>query len=45
MGDDELSRFFEGIRRSVDRTVAQLPPPALQVEQYRKAPRMGATPG
>jgi tryptophan 7-halogenase len=45
MGDDELTRFLEGIRPSVDRTVAQLPLRQLLLEQYRKAPAVGAMQG
>ncbi len=45
MGDEELSRFLDGIRSSVERTVAQLPAHQTYVEQYCKAPPMGAMPG
>ena len=38
MGDEELSRFLEGIRNTVERTVAQLPAHQAYVEQYCKAP-------
>jgi len=38
MGDEELSRFLEGIRSSVDRTVLQLPQHQAYLEQYCKAP-------
>jgi tryptophan halogenase len=38
MGDEELSRFLEGIRSSVDRTVMQLPQHQAYLEQYCKAP-------
>jgi len=38
MGDEELSRFLEGIRGTVERTVAQLPAHQAYVEQYCKAP-------
>jgi len=41
MGDEELSRFLDGIRDSVERTGAQLPPHQAYVEQYCKAPLMG----
>jgi tryptophan halogenase len=37
MGDEELSRFLEGIRSSVERTVSQLPKHQAYVEQYCKA--------
>jgi tryptophan halogenase len=37
MGDEELSRFLEGIRSSVDRTVMQLPKHQDYLEQYCKA--------
>ncbi|HKE93810.1 MAG TPA: tryptophan halogenase family protein [Povalibacter sp.] len=42
MGDEELSRFLEGIKSSVDRAVAQLPKHQLYVEQYCKAPDLRA---
>jgi tryptophan halogenase len=42
MGDEELSRFLDGIRDSVERTVAQLPAHQAYVEQYSKAPSLGA---
>jgi tryptophan halogenase len=45
MGDEELSRFLEGIRTSVDRTVAQLPAYQACVDQYCKAPASGVMPG
>jgi len=45
MGDEELSRFLDGIRNSVERTVAQLPAHQAYVEQYCKAPAPGAMPG
>ena len=45
MGDEELSRFLDGIRTSVERTVAQLPAHQAYVEQYCKAPAPGAMPG
>jgi tryptophan halogenase len=45
MGDEELSNFLDGIRSSVERTVAQLPAHQAYVEQYCKAPPMGAMPG
>jgi tryptophan halogenase len=45
MGDEELSRFLDGIRTSVERTVAQLPPHQTYVEQYCKAAPMGAMNG
>jgi len=38
MGDEELSRFLENIRSSVDRTVMQLPQHQAYLEQYCKAP-------
>ena len=38
MGDEELSRFLEGIRSSVERTVMQLPKHQAYLEQYCKAP-------
>jgi tryptophan 7-halogenase len=38
MGDEELSRFLEGIRSTVERTVAQPPAHQAYVEQYCKAP-------
>ncbi|MGH8175607.1 MAG: tryptophan halogenase family protein [Steroidobacter sp.] len=38
MGDEELSRFLEGIKSSVDKTVTQLPKHQAYVEQYCKAP-------
>jgi tryptophan 7-halogenase len=34
MGDEELSRFLDGIRSSVDKTIAQLPPHQAYVEKY-----------
>jgi tryptophan halogenase len=34
MGDEELSGFLEGIRKHVERTVAQLPPHQQYVERY-----------
>jgi len=37
MGDEELSRFLENIRSSVDRTVMQLPKHQTYIEQYCKA--------
>jgi tryptophan halogenase len=45
MGDQELSQFLDGIRSSIERTVAQLPAHQTYVEQYCKAPLMGAMPG
>ena len=38
MGDEELSRFLEGIRSSVERTVLQLP----KHQAYRRAVLQGA---
>jgi tryptophan halogenase len=38
MGDEELSRFLEGIRSNVERTVMQLPKHQAYLEQYCKAP-------
>jgi len=37
MGDDELTRFMQGIKSKVDRTVATLPHHQAYVEQYCKA--------
>ena len=37
MGDEELSRFLDGIKLSVQKTVAQLPAHQAYVEQYCKA--------
>jgi tryptophan halogenase len=37
MGDEELSRFLNGIRATVDKTVKQLPKHQAYVEQYCKA--------
>jgi tryptophan halogenase len=37
MGDAELSRFLDGIKSTVDRTVMQLPKHQAYVEQYCKA--------
>lgn len=37
MGDDELTRFMQGIKGNVDKTVAQLPNHQAYVEQYCKA--------
>jgi tryptophan halogenase len=37
MGDQELSRFLEGIRTNVEKTVSQLPAHQAYVEQYCKA--------
>jgi tryptophan halogenase len=37
MGDAELSRFLQGIKSTVDKTVAQLPKHQAYVEQYCKA--------
>jgi tryptophan halogenase len=45
MGDEELSRFLDGIKSQVDKTVATLPSHQLYVEQYCKAPPMGASLG
>jgi tryptophan 7-halogenase len=45
MGDDELTRFLDGIRSQVDHTVSQLPAHQTYVEQYCKAPPMGAQQG
>ena len=45
MGDEELSRFLDGIRSTVERTVAQLPAHQAYVEQYCKAPPMSAHAG
>lgn len=45
MGDEELSRFLESIRSSVDKTVMQLPKHQVYVEQYCKAPDMRAAAG
>jgi tryptophan halogenase len=42
MGDEELARFLDDIRSTVDRTVAQLPGHQAYVEQYCKAPDMRA---
>ncbi len=39
MGDQELSRFLEGIRTNVEKTVSQLPAHQAYVEQYCKAHR------
>ena len=36
MGDEELSRFLDGIKTSVEKTVAQLPAHQTYVEQYCK---------
>ena len=40
MGDEELSRFLEGIRSSVERQVLQLPKHQTYLEQYCKAPEV-----
>jgi tryptophan halogenase len=40
MGDAELSRFLDGIRHSVDKTVRQLPSHQSYVEKYCKAGAM-----
>jgi tryptophan halogenase len=45
MGDEELSRFLDGVRDSVERTVAQLPAHQACVEQHCKAPVIGAMQG
>ena len=45
MGDQELSGFLNGIKSQIDKTVAQLPPHQAYVEQYCKAPPMGASAG
>jgi tryptophan halogenase len=45
MGDEELSRFLDGVRDSVERTVAQLPAHQACVEQHCKAPAIGAMQG
>jgi tryptophan halogenase len=45
MGDEELSGFLNNIKSQVDRTVAQLPSHQAYVEQYCKAPPMGASAG
>jgi tryptophan halogenase len=37
MGDQELSRFLEGIRMNVEKTVSQLPAHQAYVEQYCRA--------
>jgi tryptophan halogenase len=37
MDDDELTRFLQGIKGNVDKTVAQLPAHQAYVEQYCKA--------
>lgn len=37
MGDEELTRFMQGIKSKVDRTVATLPQHQAYVEQYCKA--------
>ena len=37
MGDEELSRFLEGIRTNVEKTVSQLPAHQAYVEQYCRA--------
>jgi tryptophan halogenase len=42
MRDDELDRFLSGIRESVAKTVATLPPHAAYVAQYCGAPRAAA---
>jgi tryptophan halogenase len=34
MGDEELNGFLEGIRKQVERTVAQLPQHQAYVERY-----------
>ena len=44
MSDDELRRFLEGIRSSVEKTVAQLPSHQAYVERYCKAPPANADP-
>lgn len=38
MSDDELKKFLDGIKASVDNTLAQLPKHQAYVEQYCKAP-------
>ena len=45
MGDEELSRFLDGIRSSVDKTVMQLPTHQAYVETYCGAPEMRAPGG
>ena len=45
MGDEELSRFLNDIKASVDRTVVQLPQHQAYVEQYCKAPDVRAAVG
>ena len=37
MGDEELSRFLDGIKSSIEKTVAQLPAHQTYVEQYCRA--------
>jgi tryptophan halogenase len=44
MGDEELAHFLNGIRNSVEKTVAQLPAHQAYVEQYCKAQPMGSSP-
>ena len=38
MSDEELTRFMQGIKSNVDKTVAKLPKHQAYVEQYCKAP-------
>jgi tryptophan halogenase len=40
MSDEELTRFMQGIKSNVDKTVARLPKHQAYVEQYCKAPTM-----
>ena len=37
MGQEELTRFMQGIRSKVEKTVASLPRHQVYVEQYCKA--------
>lgn len=41
MGDAELSRFLEGIRLPIQKTVKQLPAHEAYFKQYCGAPDMG----
>jgi tryptophan 7-halogenase len=45
MGDAELADFLGGIKKHVDRTVAQLPQHQAYVEQYCRAPAMASSMG
>lgn len=40
MSDDELSRFMQGIKSRVDKTVAKLPRHQACLEQYCKTPML-----